>query len=307
MSHILDSLTTEQPNPNTIRIDQMKSLEILQLINQEDRKVPECVQQLIPRIAEAADLIVDSFRRGGRLFYFGAGTSGRIGILDASECPPTYGTDPSMVQGFIAGGFQAVKDPVEGAEDSEELGAADIDGCSISGKDVVIGIAASGRTPYVLGAMKRAAERGATVIGLSNNANTPMASIAPLMIEAVVGPEVVMGSTRMKAGTSQKLILNMLTTTAMIRIGKVYQNLMVDLNPSNGKLVHRAKRIIGLATGASETEIERAYLESEGHVKNAIVMLLTGESADTARVLLDEADGFVRGAIERKAARDSAI
>lgn len=297
MNPILDNLVTEQINDKTSEIDSLSSLEIMELINNEDRLVAECIQGLLPQIAAAADYIVGAFQNGGRLFYIGAGTSGRIGILDASECPPTYGTDPAMVQGLIAGGFRAVKDPVEGAEDSEALGAADIDASGVGGQDVVVGIAASGRTPYVLGAMKRAAELGAVVIGLCNNPGTPMAGLGQLTIEAVVGPEVVMGSTRMKSGTAQKMILNMLTTTAMIRIGKVYRNLMVDLNPSNEKLVHRAKRIIGLATSASDEQIEVAYHGAEGHVKTAIIMILAAVDATEARQRLLDADGFVRGAL----------
>ncbi|MFD1773373.1 N-acetylmuramic acid 6-phosphate etherase [Paenibacillus rhizophilus] len=296
MDSILDGLITEQPNDKTNTIDQLNSAEIMALINDEDRLVAGVITELIPQIAAAADRIVEAFRSGGRLFYVGAGTSGRIGILDASECPPTYGTDPDMVQGLIAGGFQAVKDPVEGAEDSEELGAADLEAAGVNAGDVVIGIAASGRTPYVLGAMNRAGELGAAVFGICNNHGTPMSQTGFPVIEAVVGPEVVMGSTRMKSGTAQKLILNMLTTTAMIRIGKVYRNLMVDLNPSNKKLVHRAKRIIALATEASAAEIEEAYRESEGQVKTAIVMLLAGVSAAEAHRRLSASGGFVHGA-----------
>ncbi|MEF7440560.1 N-acetylmuramic acid 6-phosphate etherase [Paenibacillus lautus] len=300
MTNILSQLTTEQPHENTQNIDQLSSEQIMILINNEDSLITDAIRELIPLIARAADHVVEAFQKGGRLFYIGAGTSGRIGILDASECPPTYGTDPSMVQGLIAGGFRAVKEAIEGAEDSEELGEQDINENGINEKDVVLGIAASGRTPYVLGAMRRAKERGAVVIGLCNNYESPMHQYAEFVIEAVVGPEVIMGSTRMKAGTSQKLILNMLTTTAMIRIGKVYKNLMVDLNPSNNKLVHRAKRIITLATGASEEAVEKAYHEAGAHVKTAIVMLLANVSASEASKLLDGTSGFVRSAIDMK-------
>ncbi|KKO53075.1 N-acetylmuramic acid 6-phosphate etherase [Paenibacillus sp. DMB20] len=295
--NLLSQLTTEQPNEYTRNIDQLNSEQIMYLINDEDSSITDKIRNIIPVIAKAADYIVDAFRAGGRLFYVGAGTSGRIGILDASECPPTYGTDPSMVQGIIAGGFRAVKEPIEGAEDSEELGAEDIDKHGITDKDVVVGIAASGRTPYVLGAMKRAREHGAVVIGLCNNTGSLMHQHGDLVIEAEVGPEVVMGSTRMKAGTAQKLILNMLTTTAMIRIGKVYQNLMVDLNPSNHKLVFRAKRIISLATGAPDHAVERAYAEANAHVKTAIVMLLADVSAEEAARLLEGSGGFVHKAV----------
>lgn len=300
MMNMFNHMTTEQPHELTQNIDQLDSEQIMYLINQEDSRITDTVHELIPRIAEVADLIVDAFRSGGRLFYVGAGTSGRIGILDASECPPTYGTDPSMVQGLIAGGFEAVRAAIEGAEDSEDLGKRDIDENGISPKDVVIGIAASGRTPYVLGAMRRAKERGAIVVGLCNNNHSPMRQYTEHVIEAVVGPEVIMGSTRMKAGTAQKLILNMLTTTAMIRIGKVYKNLMVDLNPSNNKLVHRAKRIILLATGASDDAVEKAYTEAGAHVKTAIVMLLANVGVEEAARLLKDTDGYVRQAIELK-------
>lgn len=298
MSNLLSKLTTEQVNEHTRGIDRLDTLDIVRRIHEEDRKITEAVEAILPNIAAAAERIISAFKQGGRLFYIGAGTSGRIGILDASECPPTFGTDPSMVQGMIAGGDRAIRDAVEGAEDSESLGADDIDDRGVSARDVVVGIAASGRTPYVLGAMKRARELGATVIGLCNNLDSPMRELADLMLEAVVGPEVVLGSTRMKSGTAQKLILNMLTTTSMIRIGKVYDNLMVDLMPSNEKLVYRSKRIIRLATGVSDDAVNDAYEASGGHVKKAIVMLLAGVDAVRAGALLSQADGFVRGAIE---------
>lgn len=297
MSNLLNGLTTEQINERTRNIDQLDTEQIMRLIHAEDKLITDSIEPLIPKIAQAADFIVEAFKSGGRLFYVGAGTSGRLGILDASECPPTFGTPPSMVQGIIAGGFQAVKDAVEGAEDSEGWGASDMDQHEIGPQDVVVGIAASGRTPYVLGAMRRARERGATVIGLTNNYHTPMTAEADLMLEAVVGPEVILGSTRMKAGTAQKLILNMLTTSSMIRIGKVYDNLMVDLNPSNEKLVHRAKRIIQMATQAPEERVVEAYEASGGHVKTAIVMILANVDCDKARQLLDDNEGFVRQAI----------
>jgi len=295
---LLNRLITEQVNERTTRIDELDSESIMLLINDEDRKVADSVRAIIPSVALAADWIVDAFRAGGRLFYVGAGTSGRIGILDASECPPTYGTDPSLVQGIIAGGFQAVRDPIEGAEDSAETGAADIDAHGVRAGDVVVGIAASGRTPYVLGAMRRARDIGARVVGLSNNPGTPMADCADLMLEAVVGPEAIQGSTRMKAGTAQKMILNLLTTTAFVRSGKVYGNLMVDLNPSNEKLVHRAKRIIAQATGADDERVAKAFEAAGRHVKTAIVMLLADVEAPRAQALLLEADGFVRRALE---------
>lgn len=302
MNRLLDILTTEQVNDNTRGIDQLSTLEIMNLINEEDQKVALEVKRLTPQIAKAADYVIQAFQNGGRLFYVGAGTSGRIGILDASECPPTFGTPPSMVQGIIAGGFTAIKNPVEGAEDSQELGAREMEENVIGKNDVVIGIAASGRTPYVLGAMKKARELGAVVIGLCNNNDTPMTGLAHLMLEAVVGPEVILGSTRMKAGTSQKLILNMITTTSMVRIGKVYDNLMVDLHLSNEKLIYRAKRITKLATKAEDEEIEKALAESQGHVKTAIVMLLTKSDVQRAKSLLEQSEGYVSKAVELAAA-----
>ncbi|TVX92536.1 N-acetylmuramic acid 6-phosphate etherase [Paenibacillus agilis] len=304
MDSFIKELTTEQQNENTRDIDLKSTIEILTLINQEDRKVPDVIAAIIPIIAESADAIVASFQAGGRLFYFGAGTSGRLGILDASECPPTYGTDPEMVQGIIAGGNEAVYRAIEGAEDSKELGMRDVDSHHVHANDVVIGIAASGRTPYVLGAMERAKQLGATVIGISNNADTPMKPLAKYMIEAVVGPETVLGSTRMKSGTAQKLILNMLTTTSMIRIGKVYDNLMVDLNPSNYKLISRAKRLIQMATGAEDETVEHAYEQANGHVKLAIVMIVANVNATEASQLLEQAKGYVREAVKLWRAED---
>ncbi|MBB6672134.1 N-acetylmuramic acid 6-phosphate etherase [Cohnella nanjingensis] len=298
MNENMSALTTEQQNARTRHIERHSVEELLRLINEEDRSVADTVGAAIPAISEAVALIVEAFRKQGRLFYFGAGTSGRLGILDASECPPTYGTDPSMVQGIIAGGDTAIREAVEGAEDSYELGVHDVTTNGVQPNDIVVGIAASGRTPYVLGAMARAREIGATVIGISNNESSPMSDVAHLMIEAVVGPEVIMGSTRMKAGTAQKLILNMLTTASMIKVGKVYDNLMVDLQPSNDKLVDRAKRIIQLATQAPDSEVEAAYAAADGHVKTAIVMIRASVGRQEARQLLERADDFVSSAID---------
>ncbi|KIL42395.1 N-acetylmuramic acid-6-phosphate etherase [Gordoniibacillus kamchatkensis] len=303
MSNLLSKLTTEQVNEHTRGIDRLSTLDIVRRIHEEDRKVTAAVEAILPDIAAATDLIIAAFKRGGRMFYVGAGTSGRLGILDASECPPTFGTDPSMVQGIIAGGDKAIRDAVEGAEDHAENGASDLDERGVTASDVVVGIAASGRTPYVLGAMRRAKELGASVIGLCNNLDSPMRDCADLMLEAVVGPEVVLGSTRMKSGTAQKMILNMLTTTAMIRIGKVYDNLMVDLVPTNEKLVYRSKRIIRLATGANDDDVNAVTYASGGHVKTAIVMLLAGVDAARAGELLAQGDGFVRQAVELAAQR----
>lgn len=294
----LDRLTTEQQNENTRHLDQLAAIDILRLMNQEDRKVTDAVAQCLPEIAEAVHAIVRSFQSGGRLLYFGAGTSGRLGILDASECPPTFGTDPEQVIGVIAGGEEALHKAVEGAEDKEHLGSEDVDRLKVNEHDVVVGISASGRTPYVIGAMRRAMELQATVVGIANNSDSEMSAYSHIMIEAVVGPEVILGSTRLKSGTAQKLILNMLTTASMILSGKVYDNLMVDMQVSNKKLDDRAKRLIEIATGADKAAIERTYQEADHHVKTAIVMLKSGVSAPRARQLLQEAGGFVREAIK---------
>jgi N-acetylmuramic acid 6-phosphate etherase len=302
MDQSINKLTTEQRNEITRNLDQKSAEEILRLINKEDSMVPGVVAECIPDIANAVNTIVESFKGGGRLLYFGAGTSGRLGILDASECPPTFGTDPEQVQGIIAGGYDAIHRAVEGAEDSDDLGANDVDALQVNAADVVVGIAASGRTPYVLGAMKRAQELGATVIGIANNNDAAMKPYASIMIEAVVGPEVVLGSTRMKSGTAQKMILNMLTTTAMILSGKVYDNLMVDMLPSNIKLILRSKRLIQMATGADPDTVERVFEQSNGHVKTAIVMILAEVSLEEAIELLQASNGFVREAI-RKASK----
>lgn len=298
MNNIIHSLITEQQNPLTRNIDQLDTQSILELINNEDLKIAGIVLGVIPQISAATDLIINCLSNNGKLFYVGAGTSGRIGVLDASECPPTYGTNPQLVQAIIAGGKPAITEPVEGSEDNEELGMLDIDHHGVCADDVVVGIASSGRTPYVLGAMKRARQIGAEVIGLCNNHDTPMKSYAAIMIEAVVGPEVILGSTRMKAGTAQKMILNMLTTASMIRLGKVYDNLMVDLQPLNEKLIHRSKRIIRMATNAPDPVVNQAFIDSEGHVKTAILMIFTGLNYTAATKLLAEAQGFVRKAME---------
>ncbi|MBP1993145.1 N-acetylmuramic acid 6-phosphate etherase [Paenibacillus eucommiae] len=297
MNLYIQDLTSEQQNEYTRHMDEKSAIDIIKLINQEDQKVPAAVEACIPEISKAVEAIVSSFKAGGRLLYFGAGTSGRLGILDASECPPTYGTDPNQVIGVIAGGVEAIQNAVEGAEDDDMLGRTDVDRHAVSSLDVVVGISASGRTPYAIGAMKRALELGATVVGVANNSNSEMGKVANIMIEAVVGPEAVLGSTRMKAGTAQKLILNMLTTASMVLSGKVYDNLMVDMQSSNKKLVYRAKRLIEMATGADPDTIEQAYEECGHHVKTAIVMILIGSSGAEAAALLKKANGYVRDAI----------
>ena len=245
----LDELTTEQPNPNSFGIDAKSTEEILKIINHEDSKVPEAIGREIPAIAQVIDLVVEHFKQGGRLFYIGAGTSGRLGVLDASECPPTYGTPPEMVQGIIAGGREALVRSIEGAEDIEADGVKAINDRGVNARDVLIGITASGHAPYVIGAIKRARELGAPDVALSCNKNSKTFQYADYRLFLDVGPEIVTGSTRMKSGTAQKLVLNMITTAAMIKLGKVFNNLMVDLMPVNNKLVVRSKRLIQTATG----------------------------------------------------------
>ncbi len=294
----IKSLVTEARNPNTMDIDTKSTVEILRLINAEDSRVPGIVAKEIPYIARAVDLLVQTFKAGGRLFYIGAGTSGRLGVLDAAECPPTYGTDPEMVQGIIAGGYKALVRSQEGAEDIYENGARDLQERGFSKKDVACGIAASRRTPYVVGAIDYARSIGAKTIYVTCNPREEMDIQVDVAICPVVGPEVVMGSTRMKAGTATKLVLNMLTTASMIRLGKVYENMMVDLQMTSEKLEERSKRTVMMVTGISYEEAE-AYLQAAGgHVKTALVMILAGVDADEARKRLQQADGFVRQAIE---------
>jgi N-acetylmuramic acid 6-phosphate etherase len=267
-------------------------------MNAEDRHVPEAVEKVLPQIAEAVDRIVDAFKAGGRLIYFGAGTSGRLGVLDASECPPTFGVPPEMVVGLIAGGDHALRHPVEGAEDNVEAGRNDLEGISITAKDVVVGIAVSGRTPYVIGGLRYAREVGATTVALSCNPKSTIAELADIAISPVVGPEVVMGSTRLKSGTAQKLVLNMLTTASMVRIGKAYENLMVDLGVSNEKLAARATRMIVDVIGCSNEEAEVYLAEAGNNVKLAILIGLTGLSREDAEKQIAKAHGFLRRAIE---------
>lgn len=294
LSEQLAKLLTEQRNPASKEIDLLPTAAILRLINSQDKLVPLAVEREIPYIAQAVDIIVEAFKNGGRLIYVGAGTSGRLGILDAAECPPTYGTDPEMVKGMIAGGQPAVFRSQEGAEDNPANGARDIEAQNLTQNDVVCGIAASRRTPYVVGAVKRARELGAKTVYVTTNPRSEFNFDVDVAICPEVGPEVIMGSTRMKSGTAQKLVLNMLTTTAMIRLGKVYENMMVDLQLTNQKLVERSKRIIMMATGV-EYEAAAEYLKNAGgHVKTALVMISLGVSAEEARRRLEEAGGFVR-------------
>ncbi|KAB0682468.1 N-acetylmuramic acid 6-phosphate etherase [Aeromonas caviae] len=289
----LSSMITETRNPASVEIDQLSTLEMLRVINQEDQQVALAVGQLLPEIARAVDAIAAAFGKGGRLVYIGAGTSGRLGILDASECPPTYGVSAEQVIGLIAGGHKAILQAVENAEDDAELGARDLKNIQFCANDVLVGIAASGRTPYVLGAMAHASAVGATVCSISCNPGSPLARAADISMVAVVGPEIVTGSSRMKAGTAQKLILNMLSTGAMIRTGKVYGNLMVDVEATNAKLVERQKRIVMEATDCERTTAERALAEADNHCKTAIVMILAGLTADEARHRLQSSNGFI--------------
>lgn len=297
----LAKLTTEARNENTMNIDSVTTKEMIRLINEEDKKVPAAIEKETDAIAKAVDITAERLSQGGRLIYVGAGTSGRVGILDASECPPTYGVSSELVQGIIAGGNSAIFKAVEGAEDDEELGKKDLRDKKLSERDVVCGIAASGRTPYVIGAMEYAREVGAAVISVTMNKNSKMASVADVPISVEVGPEVIMGSTRMKAGTAQKLILNMISTCTMIKLGKVYSNLMVDVQASNEKLYARAKRIVLLATGEEESLIEKVLIETDYNVKLSILMIITKLKKDEAIKLLDENKGFVKKAIDAAA------
>ncbi len=289
----LSSMITETRNPASVEIDQLSTLEMLRVINQEDQQVALAVGQLLPEVARAVDAIAAAFGKGGRLVYIGAGTSGRLGILDASECPPTYGVSAEQVIGLIAGGHRAILQAVENAEDDAELGAQDLKNIQFCANDVLVGIAASGRTPYVLGAMTHASAVGATVCSISCNPGSPLARAADISMVAVVGPEIVTGSSRMKAGTAQKLILNMLSTGAMIRTGKVYGNLMVDVEATNAKLVERQKRIVMEATDCERAVAERALAQADNHCKTAIVMILAGLTADEARTRLQSSNGFI--------------
>lgn len=294
----ISNLATEQRNKKSTDIDYASTGEILKIINQEDKTVPIAVEKELPYIEKAVDKIVDAIKKEGRLLYFGAGTSGRLGVVDASECPPTFGTPPELVQGFIAGGEAAMFVAQEGAEDYEENGAKDVEKAGVNENDVVCGIAASRRTPYVIGAVKKAKELGATTLYITcTPRDTFNIEEVDIPICPYVGPEVVMGSTRMKSGTAQKLVLNMLTTTTMVRLGKTYENMMIDLQMTNKKLVERAKKIVMTITGVDYKEATK-YLESSNyHVKSALVMILAEISFEEAKEKLEKADGFVRRAI----------
>ncbi|MFI6338340.1 N-acetylmuramic acid 6-phosphate etherase [Streptomyces sp. NPDC050535] len=293
----LETLTTEAFRPELSEIDRLPTLEIAKIMNGEDTTVPAAVSERLPQIAAAIDAVAERMSRGGRLVYAGAGTAGRLGVLDASECPPTFNTDPSEVVGLIAGGPGAMVTSVEGAEDSKELAARDLADLGLTPDDTVVGVSASGRTPYAIGAVEHARAQGALTIGLSCNAGSALAAAADHGIEVVVGPELLTGSTRLKAGTAQKLVLNMLSTITMIRLGKTYGNLMVDVRASNEKLRARSRRIVSLATGAGDEEIERALAATDGEVKNAILTILGGVDGPTAARLLEESHGHLRAAL----------
>lgn len=290
-------LDTEQVNPRTQQLDQCSTLELLQLLNAEDFRVPVAVEAALPAVAEAVELIAVALRQGGRLFYVGAGTSGRLGVLDAYECPPTFGTPPELVQALVAGGVARDRAD-ESAEDDPELGAADLAERGLAAGDVVVGIAASGRTPYVVGALEYARSAGAATVALACSGGSVIGSLADKAIEVPVGPEALTGSTRLKAGTAQKLVLNMISTATMVKLGKVYKNFMVDMEASNGKLRQRARGIVAMATGEDEAAVEAAMAATGEHMKASIVMLLAGVSAEEAFRRLTEADGNVRGALQ---------
>ncbi|MCI8332368.1 MAG: N-acetylmuramic acid 6-phosphate etherase [Clostridiales bacterium] len=292
-------MKTEMRNENTENIDTLPTLEMIRLINEEDKKVAFAVEKELEKIAEAVDLIAAKIKEGGRLIYVGCGTSGRLGVLDAAECPPTYSTEPGQVIGLMAGGPSAMFQAAEGAEDNEEAGAEDLRKINVCDKDVVVGIAASGRTPYVLGAMAYAKSMGARVLSITCCPDSPVEKAAELAIVPVPGPEAVTGSTRMKSGTAQKMVLNMLSTGAMIRLGKVYGNLMVDVKPSNEKLLYRCQRIVCEATGADEAAAKAALETCGHHPKVAIVMILMQVDAKTAKDLLARHEGRISDVIEK--------
>ena len=293
----LGALVSETRNPATTGLDQMSTLEMVTCFNQEDSKVPLAIEAVLPQIAEAVDLTAKSFNANGRLIYLGAGTSGRLGVLDASECPPTFGVPHGMVIGLIAGGPSALLKAVEGAEDDADLGAEDLKNLNLTAADTVVGLAASGRTPYVIGALRYARSLGCATVAISCNPDSPIAHEAQVAISPVVGPEALTGSTRLKSGTAQKLVLNMISTGAMVKIGKVYQNLMVDVKATNVKLVDRACRIVVEATGSDRAEAEAALQQTAFEVKPAILMILAQISAGQAIERLALHQGFLRAAL----------
>ena len=294
----LSTLITEQRNPNSMHVDSLSALEIVQLMNDEDKQVPLAIEKCLPQIAQAVECIVAAFQQGGRLVYIGAGTSGRLGVLDASECPPTFGVSPEMVKGIIAGGERALRHPIEGAEDSKEQAVVDLQTIHFSSKDVLVGIAASGRTPYVIGALEYAKSLGSVTVSITSNPNSAMANIVDIVIDTVVGPEVLTGSSRLKSGTAQKLVLNMLTTASMILMGKCYQNLMVDVQASNEKLKARAIRIVMQATDCDKALAEETLKQADQNAKLAIMMILSGLERVQAETLLEKHQGKLQLALK---------
>ena len=294
----LSTLITEQRNPNSMHVDSLSALEIVQLMNEEDKQVPLAIEKCLPQIAQAVECIVSAFQQGGRLVYIGAGTSGRLGVLDASECPPTFGVTPEMVKGIIAGGERALRHPIEGAEDSKAQAVVDLQTIQFSSKDVLVGIAASGRTPYVIGALEYAKSLGSVTVSIASNPNSAMANIVDIAIDTVVGPEVLTGSSRLKSGTAQKLVLNMLTTASMILMGKCYQNLMVDVQASNEKLKARAIRIVMQATDCDKTLAEETLKLADQNAKLAIMMILSGLDRAQAEALLEKHHGKLQLALK---------
>jgi len=294
---MLNNLTTEARNPASETLDALSPIEIVRLINSEDAKIADAIAEQSEQIAKAIEMIADRLDKGGRLIYFGAGTSGRLGVLDAVECPPTFNTPPELVQACIAGGPSAITSAVEGAEDLPDLGAEDLRRLGVSAKDAVVGIATSGRTPYVIGGLEYAREQGAYSIGLSCNRDAVLSTSSDLSIIPVVGPEILSGSTRMKAGTATKMVLNMLSTGAMIRLGKTFGNLMVDLRATNTKLTARAQRIVAMTTELDEPNATKLLDECNGEVKTAILAFHTGHPPDSARKLLRNADGHLQRAL----------
>ena len=294
----LSTLITEQRNPNSMHVDSLSALEIVQLMNEEDKQVPLAIEKCLPQIAQAVECIVAAFQQGGRLVYIGAGTSGRLGVLDASECPPTFGVSPEMVKGIIAGGERALRHPIEGAEDSKSQAVVDLQTIQFSSKDVLVGIAASGRTPYVIGALEYAKSLGSVTVSIASNPNSAMANIVDIAIDTVVGPEVLTGSSRLKSGTAQKLVLNMLTTASMILMGKCYQNLMVDVQASNEKLKARAIRIVMQATDCDKALAEETLKQAVQNAKLAIMMILSGLDRAQAEALLEKHQGKLQLALK---------
>lgn len=297
MEEKISQLTTETRNPKSSELDTLSSLEIIQIMNEEDHKVAQAINQQLPNISKAVDVIVNQLNEGGRVIYFGAGTSGRLGVLDASECPPTFSSTDEFI-GIIAGGDKALRVPIEGAEDSLTLCVEDLKKLNLTSKDVAIGLAASGRTPYCIGGLEYAKSLGCHTVSVTCNPNSKMSQIAEIGIDIEVGPEVLTGSTRLKSGSAQKMVLNMLSTASMVRYGKVYGNLMVDVSPTNEKLVKRAVKIVMDATGCDEVLAEKKLQEAHLKPKCAIVMIKKDCSYEDALVLLKNAKNFVREAIK---------